>query len=210
MLKGRCLECGLPGRMAKSCSACAAKAKPSLPTPPVAKAQTPSVSALLPCAQSVPASVAQNLLAPKAASALAPLDLDARAEAWFAKNPQLVFSASGWTAFKPVLVALGVASGNPRRYLDKKSDSPKLLWKVARRMPRDGIDFKQAARKHDGHQPLHVRRAFLKEVLKERYPQQLPGFPSVHHGALVSFSLVFANIRQFAECGRAANVLTVR
>ena len=114
--------------MAKSCRACAAKAKPSLPTLPVAKAQTPSVSVLLPCAKKKCSfSVAQNLVALKAASAVALLDLDTRAEAWFAKNPQLVFNASKWTAFEPVFVDLHVASGSPRKYLDKESDSPKLL-----------------------------------------------------------------------------------
>ena len=110
---------------------------------------------------------------------------------------------------KPRLVALRVGSSTPR-YLDKTSDSPKLLWKVGNRKPRDGTDFKQAARKHGGYEPFHVRRSFLKEVLKARYPEKLVGSSNVNHGPLVSFSLVFANIRQFAECGRAASGVIVR
>ena len=89
------------------------------------------------------------------------------------------------------------------------SDSPKLLWKVGSRKPRDGTDFKQDARKHGGYKPFHVRRAFLKEILKARYPEKLPGSSSANHGHLYpsarysgdrGFQVFFVVIHLMSSC----------
>ena len=99
MLKGRCLKCGLPERTISSCFVCSAKSKASPATPPVAKAGASSTSLLHPAAKSCPSGKAAALLDvqrtvyPKAAPAAAAPDWDARAEFWFAKNPQIVFDA---------------------------------------------------------------------------------------------------------------------
>ena len=89
------------------------------------------------------------------------------------------------------------------------SDSPKLLWKVGSRKPRDGTNFKQDARKHGGYKPFHVRRAFLKEILKARYPEKLPGSSSANHGHLYpsarysgdrGFQVFFVVIHLMSSC----------
>ena len=188
MLKGRCLKCGLPERTISSCLVCSAKSKASPATPPLAKAGASSTLLLHPAAKSCPSGKAAALLAvqrtvyPKAVPAAAAPDWDARAESWFAKNPQIVFDASGWTAFKPVLVALAVAWKSPKRYLEEDSDSPKCLWKVLGRKPRKGTDFKRHGSRRGGNEPFHIRRAFLKDVVKERYRTKLSGPIVVNHG----------------------------
>ena len=101
------------------------------------------------------------------------VDWDARAEAWLGRQEAITFNAAGWTLFKPVLLALGLAWKNPKRYLEHDSDCPKHLWKLGNRSPKHGTDYKRAANKNGGNQGFSVRRPFLKNVLIEKYRAKL-------------------------------------
>ena len=90
-----------------------------------------------------------------------------------ARKQEIVFDERGWTAFKPVLVALALAWKNQRRYLEKDSDCPQSLWTLGRRQPKEGTDYKRSERHHGGNAPFCVRRDFLKAVLASRYTEKL-------------------------------------
>ena len=96
-----------------------------------------------------------------------------RAEAWLANKQELVFDESGWTPFKSVLVALALPWKNPKRYLEKESDSLQSLWTFGRKQRKAGTDYKRGYKKCGGNEHFYVRRNFVKEILVSRCRQKL-------------------------------------
>ena len=180
MLKGRCLECGRAGHLARRCPTLLAKASAAKSSSDallgaragVAAAKPKAALPVLHVVKAAAAPLAKASAVPKSAPAAVAVDWEQRAEAWLVRK-RLVFDSSGWTLFKQVLISLELPWKNPIRYLKAESDVPKLLWKLGRRQPRDGSDFKRGSAKRGGNGPFYVRRAFLKHVLVERYRRKL-------------------------------------
>ena len=173
MLKGWCLKCGRSGHSARSCLGRAISGGGSSATPATPKTNCKAPPPAPPAASTVSVSSSAPRVQPKSPAPAMAVNWEQRAEAWLVRKREIVFDDSGWTKFKPVLLALSLAWKSPKRYLDKDSDSPNSLWKLGRRQPRGGSDFKRGKKNHGGNEPFYVRRDFLKAVLVERYRDKL-------------------------------------
>ena len=173
MVKDRCLECGMAGHFARRCPKLLAKASAAKPSSGAAVAAPMAKAARL----SLPVVKASpSVRTPSQAKAAPPavaVDWEQRAETWLDRKQELAFDNGGWTAFKAVLISLELPWKNPNRYLEAETDVCGKLWKLGRKQPKDGSDFKRGNSKHGGKGPFLIRRAFLKSVLVERYRHKL-------------------------------------
>ena len=122
MVKGTCLKCGGSGHAARNCLENSADGQ-SIVAPVVSQTKVAAVSSpVLPVAKTLSLASPPPPVVPKSAPRVVAVDWRQRAEAWLARKQEIVFDECGWTAFKPVLVALGLGWKHPKRYLEKDSD----------------------------------------------------------------------------------------